>query len=139
MLIKNPLPRDLKLKYQAIKLETADMLPEYSDAQTLAPETESLAEKVHPGQGEKVYNRLCHALGFKQPLLDSYLGGYMGELFNHPRAMKTGKNLRNFFQLYLVKHGLGPFGWKYYEDALLCAYYNIKTKKAEADLIIDFD
>ena len=139
VLIKNPLPRSLKIKYQSIKFENVNMLPDYYDAVDLVPETEALSEKVHPGRGEYVYERLCKNLGFTQPLLESYLGGYMGQMDNSPRGQITDKNILNLFQIYLASDGEGPFGWGRWDDAMVYAYYNTKTKKAAAEVVINYD
>ncbi|MCL1818205.1 MAG: YwqG family protein [Spirochaetaceae bacterium] len=139
VLIAKPLPRVLLKKYQAIKLETMDMVPDYYDAKKIAPETEALAEKVHPGKGENVYNRLCKTLGFTQPFLDSYLGGYMSDMDNSSREQRIDKNIQDLFQIYFECDGDGPFGWVKSDDVMLYAYYNTKTKKATSELVIDYD
>jgi hypothetical protein len=132
------------LEYRAIKLETVDMLPDYFYAKDLAPEAVAIAEKILPGifpsKGEKVYNRLCDSLGFKQPLLDSYLGGFAADMSNSSSPVKpTDKNHRCLFQLYIPYDKPGIFDWKHYMDAMLYANYNIKIKKANMELVIDYD
>ena len=139
VLYKNFLPRSLQVRYHAIKFETMEMVPDYYDAQKIAPEAGALSEKVHPGKGERVYNRLCKTLGLRQPFLDSYLGGYMSDMDNSSREQRPGKNMRDFFQIYLAGYGEGPFGWGRWDDAMLYAYYNVRTKKVKSEFVINYD
>jgi len=133
--VKNPFGRSLK--YKAITFETANMIPAYNDVKN--PDIINTAEKIHPGKGWNAYNQLADSLGFKQPVLGSYLGGYMAEFIDYQGSYSVSKSFQPLFQLYLEDNGFCPFGWKGIYDALLYASFNAKAKNASAFLRQNFD
>ena len=131
-------PVEENLGYMALSFKTIDMLPDYSYLRIASPEAMTLAEKIHPGHGEYVINRLLKTLGFKEHDTDSYLGGFFGDLSNSSLGHERRKS-KAFLQLYLDYDGDGPYGWRRWDDAMLYAAYNDKTKEAGADLVINYD
>ena len=122
----------------ALSFKTIDMLPDYWYLRIASPEVMALAEKIHPGRGEYVIDRLLKALGFKEHDTDSYLGGFFGDLSNSSLGHEMRKS-KAFFQLYLDSDGEGPYGWRRWDDAMLYATLNDKTGEIESELVINYD
>ncbi|MCL2185415.1 MAG: ankyrin repeat domain-containing protein [Treponema sp.] len=132
-------PSEDVLNYHVINLEFADMLPYYEYIKVNVPEAAALAEKLHPRHGDEVYERVRKSLGFERPILYSYLGGYHAEFDGYGSSQKANEEIQPFFQIYLDDDDANPFGWGRFDDAMLYAFYNIKTKKIKIELDINYD
>lgn len=137
-LIDCPVDNEDILGYMVLGFKTIDMLPDYWYLRIASPEVMALAEKIHPGKGEFVINRLLDNLGFKEHDEDSYLGGFFGDLSNSSLGHERRKS-RAFLQLYLDRDGEGPYGWKRWDDAMIYANYNNIKKKVDSELVINYD
>ena len=131
-------PEEEKIPYMALTFKNINMLPDYHYLSIASPEVMSLAEKIHPGKGEFVVNRLLKNLKFKEHDTDSYLGGFFGDLSNSSLGHERRKSTP-FFQLYLDRDDEGFYGWKRWDDAMLYATYDEKNKKACTELVINYD
>jgi len=137
-LIDCPVDNEDILGYMVLGFKTIDMLPDFWYLRIASPEVMSLAEKIHPGKGELVINRLLESLGYKEHDEDSFLGGFFGDLSNSSLGHERRKT-KSFFQLYLDRDDEGPYGWKRWDDAMIYAAYNDKTKMVDSELIINYD
>ena len=137
-LIDCPVDNEDILSYMVLGYKIIDMLPNFYYLRLTSPEVMALAEKIHPGKGEFVINRLLESLGYKEHDEDSFLGGFFGDLSNSSLGHERRKT-KSFFQLYLDRDDEGHYGWKRWDDAMIYASYNEKTKEVNSELIINYD
>jgi hypothetical protein len=137
-LIDCPVDDEDILGYKVLSFKNIDMLPDYYFLRDNSPEIIALAEKIHPGGGEYVIERLLKELGFKEHDEESYLGGFFGYLSNSSLGAERRKS-QVLFQLYLDSDDDGPYGWKRWDDAMIYAVYNINKKEVDSDLDINYD
>jgi len=127
------------LEYMELSFRTVKMIPDsYYDLGDISPETIILAQKIHPGSGEKILKNLCGELGIIEPERESCLGGFFCHMSNSWAPEISYKEAEPLFQLYLESDGDGPYGWKRWDDAMIYAWYN-KTKDVNSHLVINYD
>ena len=131
-------PEEENLEYMDLTFNFINMLPDYSYLRIAATEVMALAEKIHPGKAEFVIERLLKSLGFKEHDEESYLGGFYGDLSNSSLGHERRKT-KSFFQLYLDRDDEGPYGWKRWDDAMIYAAFNEKTKEIDSELVVNYD